>query len=226
METESPLRGLVREDYPSNSLTSKPQTTKKPPPEEREKKPPVAKGKLIHKDPNVLERFLGDDLRSIFDYVIRDVLFPGAKNLILDGLEYAFFHEVRGKRFNSSSAPPWYTYVNPSSYFGENGRAQATRISSSRPTRNGPSRRDPNRQVRSVSEVFFETKWEAEQVVENMTDIISDCGEITIGEFYEAAGLPTVSTDFNYGWTDISNVRVIKTRDGWAIRLPKEEYLK
>lgn len=44
-------------------------------------------------------------------------------------------------------------------------------------------------------------------------------------DFYNAMGMTAEFTDDNYGWTDLTGIRVRKIRDGYILDLPRTEQL-
>ena len=74
-------------------------------------------------------------------------------------------------------------------------------------------------------EIVFNTREDAETVVDAMKEIIEQYGYVSVADLYDLAGLTSTYKDHQYGWTDISDISVfshiIKGRDEYLICLPK-----
>ena len=77
-------------------------------------------------------------------------------------------------------------------------------------------------------ELIYETRADAEKVLNGMSEIIDDYGFITVADLYDISGLPGAHyTDSSIGWKgSIKEPTIKKVRDGYVIDLPKPEVLK
>ena len=72
-----------------------------------------------------------------------------------------------------------------------------------------------------VNQVHFASRKEAANVLNRLADILDQYGSVTVGDFYDEAGLNDLCySDTRYGWTDIDDAYVVKVRSGWSISLP------
>lgn len=76
------------------------------------------------------------------------------------------------------------------------------------------------------SKVCFDSRKEAANVLHRLADILDQYGTVTVGDFYDEAGLnePCYSNN-RYGWEDIGDAYVAQVRDdhliGWFIHMPE-----
>lgn len=70
-------------------------------------------------------------------------------------------------------------------------------------------------------EIVYESRGEAEMVLDEMKDRIREYGMVTVSDMYEMSGLSQPYTSNKYGWTNISTAEIERTRDGCVIKLPK-----
>lgn len=211
------------ENYPGNSRL--PKTNKKDEvPEKKVEK--VISGEVVRrKKPlgkRVMETFVGgDDARSVWSYIAYDVLIPAAKDMVSDavsqGIERMLFGDVRGRSGGSSarSRHGGVSYTNYSRY-------------SSPLTRREPERREMSRRARAThdfDEIVLQTKVEAEEVLDQLYQILSQYEVVTVADLYESVGQAANFTDEKYGWVDLRGANVTRIKGGYLLDLPKPEAL-
>jgi hypothetical protein len=198
-------------EFPPNSEASK-----RLPAEERDVQQITTR--KVHKKRKSLrkqfsETFIGGDLRSSINYVMFDVLLPAARDMIVDagsaGLDKLIFGESR--RWRGSTPPS----------SGPYGHVAYNRMSS--PSRLGSSQRAMSRQARArhdFDEIVLESRTEAEQVIDELFEVISRYESATVADLYQLVGLPSSHTDHKWGWIDLRGAGVSRTRDGYLLDLP------
>ena len=207
---------LVRDtddEFPSNSNRKKELTA----PIKEKNITPVVSGKVIKKqrsfEQKLSETFFGDDARSVGDYILHDVLIPAMKSTLSDmvggGIEMLLF----GERKSSSR----------SRLFRDRDRSYVPY--------NKLSRRDDLEDRRYISksarsrhdfdDIILETRGEAEDVLSHLVDLIEDYGVASVGDYYDLLGIESAFTDNKYGWTNVADGYIDRTRDGYCIRLPR-----
>ena len=77
-------------------------------------------------------------------------------------------------------------------------------------------------------ELVYETRADAEKVLNGMSEIIDEYGFVTVADLYDISGLPgAYYTDSIIGWKGSIKESIIKrVRDGYVIDLPKPEVLE
>ena len=177
----------------------------------------VVSGKVIKKQrtfgQKLAETFFGDDARSVGDYLLNDILVPAMKSTLSDmvggGIEMLLFGErkssTRGRLFRDRDR----------SYVPYNRMSRRDDVDDRRYiSKAARSRHD-------FDEIILETRGEAEDVLSHVVDIIDDYGVASVADYYDLLGVEGNFTDNKYGWTNVSDAYITRTRDGYSIRLPR-----
>ena len=196
------------EDYKSNSYKSKDQ-----PKTIAEKKiEKVTTGKVTTKKKSGIakaaEMFFAEDIRSVKRYVVMDVLLPALKRTFLDMINNGADMLVNGEITRSKSSTPG-SKVSYRSYYDRRDEPPRAR----RDSRYGSAY--------DYDELVFETRGDAERVLVTLDEIMDTYNMVKVADFYDAAGRTPSSVMFNYGWTDIHTAAIVRTSDGYMIRLPR-----
>ena len=69
--------------------------------------------------------------------------------------------------------------------------------------------------------VIFETRGDAESVIDQLKDILDTYGFVTVADLYELSGMNYKHGDNHYGWIDLKTIRVLRVRNGWVLDLPR-----
>lgn len=203
------------ENYKPNSHRSKEQQ-KEIGAEKKEIKKVIqgtAKVKKKGKTSKFAEMFISEDATNVKSYIISDVLIPAAKKLISDivkdGIEMILYGGTNhGKRTSGYRAD----YV---SYNRFSDRRYDDCPSESR-----------SRSGYSYDDVFLESRGEAEEVLDQMCNIIEEYGMVSVMDLYDLVGITGQYTDNKYGWTNLRNAEPVRTRDGYMLKLPRAIPLK
>lgn len=203
------------ENYPGNS--NKPPVEPKP-----ETMPRVTEGDVIRrKKPlgkRLAETFVGGDAKSVWGYVVFDVLVPAAKDMAADavsqGIERMLFGETRSASRRGSR---------PSG-------AGGNYISYNKFAPGGARREEPRQMARKsranhdFDDVILATRGEAEQVLDRMYDIVNKYGTCSVADLYDLVGITSEFTDNKWGWTELQGAGVSGTRmKGFLLDLPRPE---
>ena len=180
-------------------------------------KPVVAKANVIKKKKTIVDKFkesfLGES-ENLGDYVLYDVLIPAFRDTISDmgfGLIERTFGGGRSRYGRSSNI----VRDRGRSYVSYNGAQNDNRRD---------SRRDLDRDSRArhdFDNITFTNKWEAEEVLSNLVDLIAEYSEATVRQFYELSNMDADYTDDAYGWTNLRDAYVERTRKGYVIMFPR-----
>ncbi len=203
-------------DYPSNSQRTIKEPAKKQDPKKVEK---VIEGEVVRRKKPLGKRFketfTGGDAGSVWEYVMLDVLVPAAKDMFADavsqGVERMIFGEVR-----STSRRPRST--------GSNGYVAYNRYAPN--SRKDDDRRPVSRRARAshdFDEIILATRYEAEEVVDRLVDIVDRYEVATVKDLYELVGASSAYTDDKWGWTDMRSAGVTRVRNGYLLDLPRPE---
>lgn len=192
-------------NYESNSHKSKELST----PNVEKKIIKAAKGVIKKKGlvSKIMDIFVTENLDNVSDSIMHDVVIPYIKKIISEsitnGIDMMLYGEdFSGKSKKTSSANSYHNYYD----------RKKTSVSGS------VKRSMPH----NYEDVIFSSRSEAEDVLHKLDDLIDIYETATVADFYELAGVSGNYTDNKYGWTDIRNANVIRTRDGgFMIKLPK-----
>lgn len=193
-------------DYKGNSHRSK-ETTEVA---ERKKLEPIAKGKAKKKSEvkKFADVFVAEDVTSIKDYILMEVLLPAAKKAISDvvtnGIEMLLYGETRSKSKGRDSR------VSYTKYYERDRDRDYDR----------PARRQ-GRYGYDYDDIILDTRREAEEVLDRMDDLIDNYGMVSVADLYDLVGITGNYTDNKYGWTNLRNADVQRVRDGYLLKLPK-----
>lgn len=186
-------------DLPSNSHGGKNN--------DKKKVSPVANGEKKKRSEveKIADSFFADDIKSIVNYVVHEVALPYLKNMFADTAKKAIdatFYGIGGKPTGGYSGPA--TKVNYGNYSN----------SPSPVTKN-------NTYGYNYSDLTFHEPGAAEEVLRQLNGIISQYGIASVADLYDLANVPSSYTDNKYGWTSIAEARIIRTNDGWILKMPR-----
>lgn len=73
----------------------------------------------------------------------------------------------------------------------------------------------------NTKDIIFETRNEAEEILEKMKEISDAYASVTFADFNDLVGLNTSYEDTRYYWTSpmLSHSDILRVRDGWIINL-------
>lgn len=197
------------EKYKSNSYRSKAEA------EEKKANEKVIKGSAkIHQKTTgekLKETLFGEGVDNVGDYVVFDVIVPTLKEMVVnsvsDGINMLLFGET--KRGRSSSRNSRSGYVQYESY-----------------SRNRD--RDSGRRAQfDFSDIEFETRADAIDVLDAIEDTISMYDVASVSDLYEFAGITPRPTDNNYGWTSVNTAEILMKRNGsYILSMPRPKPLR
>ena len=190
-------------EYKGNSHRSKEQN------EVVEKKvEQIAKGKTKKKSEvkKFADTFIAEDITSVKDYILMEVLLPAAKKAISDivtnGIDMILYGETRTKSKSRESRVSYTKYYDRDRDY-------------ERPTRTR------GRYGYDYDDIILDTRREAEEVLDRMDDLIDNYGMVSVADLYDLVGVSGNYTDNKYGWTNLRNADVQRVRDGYLLKLPK-----
>lgn len=203
---------VVLDEFPSNSHKSKEAEVVV----EKKVTEKVVKGNVKQKKQSLGKRIsdsvLEDSSSNVMQYILWDVLIPAAKNTISDiikgGLDMLLFGEgsapsSRVRRDRGKS------YVSYRSYYDEDKRRDSYRVN--------------RRATHNFDDLIFDSREDAEEVLNHLGDLIDEYSMASVADFYDMVGVTSNFTDQKWGWYNINTARVVRCRDGYTIRLPRTE---
>ena len=198
-------------DYPDNSYNSREKGDRKNEPNRNEKKlEKVVSGETKKYRKSEAKKFLGlftpEDTDNIKNFIVMDIIVPGIKNAIADVVSIMLFGEANRA--------------------GRSIRDGRSKLSYQRYYRDDrEERRDyvhPRTSTFEYDDVLFETRGDAEMVLDQLVIVLEQYGLVSVADFYDLAGVTCRSYTANkYGWTDLRNAKVVRIRDGYILQLPR-----
>lgn len=192
------------ENYPSNSFKSKELAKNTP---EKKQITKVANAKLKKKSEfqKIAETFVAEDLNKVKNAVLTDVIVPAVKKVISDivtnGIDMLLYGEVRHNKTTTTSK------IGYNSIYNSQSKSDSTRT-----TRGGSY---------IYNDIILSTRGEAEEVLNQMSEIIGTYGTVSVADLCEIVGVTGEYTDNKYGWADIRDAYVERKSDGYMLKLPR-----
>lgn len=168
--------------------------------------------------------FTGDDAQSTGEYVLFDVIIPTAKAMLSDAVSQGFERLLFG---TSSSRSPRRDRGSMSDRqrYSSHSRRDRDRDRDRGPHSPYPRREERGREGRNsrdVGNVVVDTRGEAEEVLDTLTEMINKFDVASVGDLYDLVGISSEFTDNKFGWdADAWNRPDFRrVRDGYLLDLP------
>lgn len=197
------------DNLPDNSHTSRAEKQK---PIEGKRAEKVVHGKVKTKKNNtrkLTDVFITEDAANVKNYVLFDVIVPSIKKALYDLVVGALDMTLFGGRGGGNSKRSISDKVSYRDYNSISKRDE--RSYGNTRTTSGYS----------YDDIVLETRGEAESVLSRMDEIIEEYDSVRVADLYDLVGITGDYTDNKYGWTNIRNARVVRTRDGYKIEMPR-----
>lgn len=199
-------------DYPNNSFLARSAPAEEKGAEKELRKPVVTEGVKVKKKPlskKLSDAIFGEEVDSVKDYLIFDVLVPGIRDAVCDSLRGGTRYYNRNRRGDIVSSTFDYVgrYLDP---VAPNRRQSQIRRETRKP---------------SLDSLIFQREEDAEAVIAELSDIFETEGCVRLADLYRAIGTSSDYTDERYGWTTMRGIRTIAMRDGIKLVMPRMELL-
>lgn len=161
----------------------------------------IAKVKKKSGFSRLLESLMPEGITEAAIRVTEEIAIPALKDTILDGMRILLGVDGVGRTRSSYDVSFRRDY-----------------------TRNNNRRTTTVQEIHSnmnFGNIIFTSRGEAERVLERLDELIVTYGFASVLDMYDAA---SVSCDFTwdrYGWSNIRNARVMNTRDGYLLKMPR-----
>lgn len=156
--------------------------------------------------------FFAKDLKTAASDVNRDIVLPGIKNLIVNVLVNSVYNifgssggGVRNGNFTSYTS-----YARPVNNVSYGAGYNANKPLGSQL----PANQSKVIDMYNVSNVIFENRGSAEEVLARLAAIIDKYGSASVADFYDLVGQGAPHTANNYGWKDLANAVVVPLASG------------
>ena len=200
-------------NLPSNSDKSKSEHKK-----EEKKIQKVVTGNVTVKKKGFFKKFknsmISEDANSVGGYVVSDIVIPMVKDLVYNSIRGAldmilWGGSSVGKR-GRKNVP--YNSLNDGGTYHYNG--------SSNSSNNVSHNKQKMNDYYNISEVMFDTRRDAEAVLETLRMVLEEFPSVSVAEFYDTLGQTAPHTTYKYGWTSLIDADVRSCRDGYYIDCP------
>lgn len=210
------------DEFPPNSKRAKEGTREGPRVERVTSADAVRRKKPLGKQ--FKETFFGSDGRTTANYVVTQVLIPMIQDTFIEVVQSGIERLVRGEhrtgRRRGLSSPP----SGPQGYADYRGMSMSRYQDDRPPMPRGVSRRARARN--DFDEIILESRSEAEEVIDQLFEVISRYEMATVADLYELVGINSSHTDHKWGWTDLRGASVARVRSGgYLLNLPEPEPL-
>lgn len=78
----------------------------------------------------------------------------------------------------------------------------------------------------TVDPIFFRTKEEAQDVIDELTLQVRQEGHVSVDDLYWLSGFHSHYTSRKWGWTDVSGIVLKPEGDGFTLSMPAPKMLK
>ena len=161
-----------------------------------------------------------EDARDVKSFIISDVLVPGLKNLFFELAKKSLEMTLFGGGSSKSSSVGNIIKLSSSNKTAYN---RSYSYTTNTPSQN--ARAKSEKLVGGVDNIIFETRGDAEIVLDAMDEIISEYGVVSVSEFYDLAGVSIDNYQLkNFGWDTLVGARVRFINDGYAIQFPTKPH--
>ena len=154
--------------------------------------------------------FISEDIANVKNYIFMDVIVPAVKKAIYDvvtnGIDM-FLYGGTGRAKSGGSSGTKVSYRN----FYEERNGGGYRGSENNRSRNGLD----------YDDIVFSNRGEAEAVKQAMQAAIVKYGFVTVADLYDMVDMSAPYTSQKYGWMSVNNAEIIRSRDGYVIKLPR-----
>lgn len=172
---------------------------------ERPKLEKVVKGAVTTRKRSVGSK-IAEDANNVKTYLVKDVLIPSAKKLVVDlvkdGIEML-------------------AYGSPGR---DRGRYPVDKVSYDKRYVKYDDRYPATTQTRArfdYDSIEFKDKREADMVLTRLDEVIETYGHARVSDLYDLVGMSCDYTYNDYGWTNLSTAKVMRTSGGFVLDLPR-----
>lgn len=159
--------------------------------------------------------FLSEKVTNLKSYAFKEILLPNLKRGVMDIISML---------------------INDEPYYNRDRRGGGIKRDYNAISRPSSRDRDFDRDDRAYrsrrpslwcEDFEFDSRIDAERVIDEMYDRIREYKMVSIADLYDLMDISWDYTYLNYGWTDISNLKLTRSISGntWVLRMPKAQLL-
>lgn len=204
-------------DFPPNSYKSREA------PADDKKVESVVEGRVTRRKKSPGKRFgelfFTGDTDTVTRYVLLDVLLPAVKDMIYDGFSTLLDQKLFGETRGGTRRPG----RRPGSSGGSSNYVSYNRYNTREREDPRPRMSQQARATHSFDEVVLDTRIDAENVLNKLEDLITRYDAASVSDLYNLINETSSHADEKWGWTDIRDAAVHRTRGGYLLDLPKPQ---
>jgi len=155
--------------------------------------------------------FISEDAANVKSYILMDVLVPAIKkavsDIVTDGINMILYGETKRSSKNSSGVS-YISYNKYSDHRDDRSYSSGNRAS-----------------TYSFNNIKFDSRGDAESVLERMGELLEVYNMVSVADLYDLVGVTGNYTDNKYGWTNLNAADIIRTRDGYLLKMPSAKPL-
>ena len=160
------------------------------------------------------DALIGSDISDVGQFLLWDCFVPALKYAIIDSV-LIIFGEGPARRNGGYVNNYNKTNVNYGGYSSLNNQRNQNNNNRTRNFRH------------STDEIAFDYREDAEEVLDILVDMVSEFGHVTVAQVFDQAGITVDDFTMNdWGWTDLSSVKIKKYYGYWIMDFPKPISLK
>lgn len=164
-------------------------------------------------------------IKSLGGYLTRDIIGPAIKNIIVDsvtsGINMLVYKDDNHVTYSKRN------YGQPVNYNKQSKVSYGTAYSST-PNKGRQYYDDTpfgNKSKAYADEYLFKDRREALDVLNELRNNILKYNYVSLADYYDMIGAPSVFTDNNYGWSWLEEVPIRNVQGGFVIQLPEVELI-
>ena len=183
-------------------------------------KPVVSEKPVVGKKKwRLIDCFYTPSDKSLKEYVVQDLIIPNVKRAtgtVLHGIVTKIFGVGPGSGNLFRAVNDWGYGVRGEPYVEYSARAKST-----------SREQQPQPNVSTDLESYaLRSREDAERVLEGLDAYLETYDAVPVSAFFELIGITAPYTYHDFGWTNLSDAKVIITENGYSIRFPKPIRIK
>lgn len=171
----------------------------------------------------IKQSLTGDDSRTVGNYILFEVVIPAFKQLVSDGVSTAIERLLFGGGSAGGGgvgARRGYTPYNR--YATTTKPTIVTTVKTSGTVVGQP---DP-RAVHNFDHILLESRGVAEEIIDQLNEIIKSYGAATVADFYQLVNMSPGYNDENWGWDSMVGARAVRVGEGYILAFPRTRPLE
>lgn len=190
-------------EYPNNSYASRRNASETETATERKVE------KVIKGSATVKKKFAGslfsEDIANVGTHVLMNVILPSVKDIIVDMVTDAVKMTFYGEKGVGKKSSTINSKVSYRQYY-DNDRQRAEPVVKSN---------------FDYDDILLDSRGDAEEVLIQLEDIIDRYKVARVADLYELIGVTPPYTAYKYGWSSLKSAKVVATRRGYSLDLPR-----